>query len=290
MSMSSVDELIKLKKLLDEGVLTKEEFEQQKRQILGPPNNIVEQTSNTVKQSNSNKIQSKKSSNAYYLLATIFTIGSVGFLGGGIIGGLVFGALYYLVAYMITRNKGKTSDLSNWTIFFVLSALIFGLGLIISPSLNSGNSNSSSFSSSNPSSTVSNVSVQNEAKIKEFDTLVTNGCNLYENYRITYLYVDSQCNVNDYCKGSATQKEAYETFKSWDDFKNKYCASTSKPKYSDSAYNYVESSSCKLYDNFVNFVNGQIEYCKTIGCSSETVNGYKENLNSWKSFETDHCK
>lgn len=57
----------------------------------------------------------------------------------------------------------------------------------------------------------------------EDEYLTTNACRLYTNYKDLYLTMDEICNDDYTCRGSATQKEGYETFKTWDSFKESYC-------------------------------------------------------------------
>lgn len=57
----------------------------------------------------------------------------------------------------------------------------------------------------------------------DYDYLKKSACALYSNFRDLYLQADENCNSDYSCRGSAMQKESYESFKSWDSFQEEYC-------------------------------------------------------------------
>jgi hypothetical protein len=71
---------------------------------------------------------------------------------------------------------------------------------------------------------VTQTKIEYRTEYKDNEYLKDNACRLYDNYKSLYLNADQLCNSDYSCRGSASQKEAYEAFKSWDSFKEEYCA------------------------------------------------------------------
>lgn len=71
--------------------------------------------------------------------------------------------------------------------------------------------------------TETKVETKYETEYIEDTYLKTNACILYENYKDLYMQIDGMCNKDITCRGSAAQKEGYEIFQGWEEFRNQYC-------------------------------------------------------------------
>lgn len=126
----------------------------------------------------------------------------------------------------------------------------------------------------------------------EFDYLMTSGCALYDNYKSKYLAFDELCNSDNTCKGSAKQKEGYETFKTWDSFYDTYCSEQGKLlECSEYHIGYLKTNDCLLYDNFKQQYLTADELCNSYySCrgSASQKEAY-EIFKSWDSFKNEYC-
>lgn len=126
----------------------------------------------------------------------------------------------------------------------------------------------------------------------EFDYLRENGCILYENYKNNYLLFDQLCNSDYTCKGSASQKQGYETFKTWDSFYTSYCENKSKSIVcSEVDFNYLRDNDCRLYENYKDTYLNMDGLCNAnYSCrgSASQKEGY-EAFKSWADFESKYC-
>lgn len=104
----------------------------------------------------------------------------------------------------------------------ILSVLLIVLGLIVGGF--GGYFFTTKYFDENPE-----IEVRTEYKtitkreVEKDKNLIDNACILYQNYKTSYLAMDRSCNADPACSGSATQKEAYETYKGWDSFYEEYC-------------------------------------------------------------------
>ncbi len=112
----------------------------------------------------------------------------------------------------VSKEKG----INNGVVIVIFSVTSLFLGMLI------GGASTGSFScpkcSRTPCPVLDTTNVHTD-----YDYLKDNACRLYSNYKSAYLSIDEQCNSDARCRGSAIQKEGYETYVGWKSFSERYC-------------------------------------------------------------------
>jgi hypothetical protein len=125
------EEVKKLKKLLEEGDITKQQFEKAKEKFL---NGDVNKDINNVEEyeefdEEQEEKASKRRKNTYYTFISITTIVIIFLLGGGIITGIVIGVILGVLGHLI--GTSKSSVWAKYLVFILLSIGIYYVTLLI---------------------------------------------------------------------------------------------------------------------------------------------------------------
>jgi hypothetical protein len=125
------EEVKKLKKLLEEGDITKQEFEKAKEKFLNGDSSKEINISEEYKGIDEEKLEEKekKKRNTFYTIVSITTILIIFLLGGGIFTGIIIGSILGILSYLI--GISKSSVWAKYLVFIILSLGVYFVALLI---------------------------------------------------------------------------------------------------------------------------------------------------------------
>lgn len=141
-------------------------------------------------------------------------------------------------------------------------------------------------------STISGNNSNNACNQAEFDYLRKSGCTLYDNYKTRLSNLNSICDTDYSCRGSAQQKQSQDTLKSWGSFYTLYCSDPNQQMYcTKEGLDYLKKDSCSLYDNYKSLYLAWDTLCNSYAeCRGSALQkeGY-DTYKTWDSFRDHYC-